>query len=216
MRTLPRRGLYAITDSALLAARDLEAAVAGAIRGGAVAVQYRDKSEDAVRRAAEAAALRALCKRLGTVFIVNDDVDLAAACGADGVHLGRDDADCASARAQLGDSAIIGVSCHADPERARRAAAQSANYVAFGRFFPSATKPDAPPAAPCVLKRARALLSVPVVAIGGITPENGRGLLVAGADLLAVVHGVFAAADTQTAAARYAALFDTDQTKGTT
>lgn len=215
MYAFPRCGLYAITDSGLLAGRDLEAAVAGAIRGGAVAVQYRDKSEDGRRRAAEATTLRALCKRMGAAFIVNDDVDLAADCAADGVHLGRHDADYANARARLGDSAIIGVSCHADLEHARRAAAEGADYVAFGRFFPSATKPYAPPAALSVLERAQGLLSVPVVAIGGITPENGRGLLAAGADLLAVVHGVFAAADTQAAAARYAALFDTDQTKGT-
>lgn len=210
MSGFPRRGLYVITDSRLLAPGTLEAAVEDAIRGGAVAVQYRDKSSESARRAQEAAALRALCRRLGAVFIVNDDVELAAACGADGVHLGRNDADYASARARLGAAAIIGLSCHADLERAQRAAAMGADYVAFGRFYPSATKPEAPEASVSVLERAHALLTIPVVAIGGITPENGRRLLAAGADLLAVIHGVFSAADTRAAAARYAALFHTE------
>lgn len=202
----PLQGLYAITDRTLLADEQLLPAVTQAILGGARIIQYRDKSGDQPRRQREAEALLGLCRQHRVTFIINDDVALAATIGADGVHLGREDGDIAQARQQLGDG-IIGVSCYNQWPLAEAAAAAGADYIAFGAFFPSATKPDAVRATPELLQRSRSELTLPVVAIGGVTPENGRGLIDAGADMLAVVRGVFAQADIQAAARRYAALF---------
>jgi len=207
MTPLPGRGLYAITDATLCARLGLEPAVAAALRGGAGMIQYRDKGRDRGRREAEARALLGLCRRHRAPLIVNDDIDLARAVGADGVHVGRDDASVGAARAALGPGAIVGASCYNRLERARAAVEAGADYVAFGRFFPSATKPQAVPADRALVRRARLELEVPIVAIGGITPENGRALVAAGVDWLAVVGGVFAAPDPESAARAYATLF---------
>lgn len=200
-------GLYAITDSQLTPGDTLLPAVEAALRGGARVIQYRDKSGDSVRRQHEADALNTLCRAHGALLIVNDDVALAAAVGASGVHLGRDDPQLAAARRRLGSGAIIGVSCYNQLTRAQAAAEQGADYVAFGRFFPSLTKPDAVAATPELLREARRALRLPLVAIGGITPENGGQLIAAGADMLAVIHGVFGQPDIEAAARRFAALF---------
>ncbi|WJW75231.1 thiamine phosphate synthase [Thiohalobacter sp. IOR34] len=200
-------GLYAITDSGLIPPGRLTTAVAAALRGGARVVQYRDKSDAAGRRLAEATALATLCRAQGALFLVNDDVELAAACGAHGVHLGREDSALETARRRLGAEAVIGVSCYDDLQRARQAAAAGADYLAFGRFFPSRTKPDAVPASPALLQEAKAELGLPLVAIGGITPDNGGQLIAAGADMLAVVHGVFGQPDIEAAAERFADMF---------
>lgn len=200
---LLRRGLYAITDGPR---DDLVSAVETVLAGGAVLVQYRDKTNDAIRRLTEARALVACCARYGVMLIVNDDTELAAAAGAAGVHLGERDVDVATARAQLGANAIIGVSCYASAERATELAAAGADYLAFGAFFASPTKPAAHRAAPDLLRQS-ASLGKPLVAIGGITPDNARVLLDAGVDLLAVISGVFGQPDPHAAAARYAALF---------
>lgn len=202
------RGLYALTDPRVGAHDTLVAAVAQAIQGGARLVQYRDKGDDQPRRMQEATALAALCQHHGVVFIVNDDLELAARCGADGVHVGRDDRAVAEARRRLGRGAIVGASCYDDLARAQEAAAAGASYVAFGSFYPSAVKPDAVRADAALLTRARRTLALPIAAIGGITPENGAQLVAAGADMLAVITGVFAAPDPGAAAARYAAIFD--------
>lgn len=201
------RGLYAIADSVYLDAESFLPAVRAALAGGARVVQYRNKSGAAASREPIGRELDALCRAAGVPFLVNDDVALAAAIGAAGVHLGRDDPAIGAARAALGPQAIIGVSCYDDLERARRAAAAGADYVAFGRFFPSRTKPQAVPATPELLRAARAALKIPIVAIGGITPENGGSLIAAGADALAVIEGVFGQADIRAAAERYARLF---------
>jgi len=200
------RGLYAITDGTLLSDEQLLTSVEQVINGGAQIIQYRDKSANQPRRLQQAQQLLELCRRHGVTFIINDDVALAAAIGADGVHLGRDDGDIASARRALEDG-VIGVSCYNQWPLAEAAVVAGADYIAFGAFFPSATKPNAVRAAPELLQRSRRELTVPVVAIGGITPENGRELIEAGADMLAVVQGVFAQPDIHTAARRYAALF---------
>ena len=200
---LPSQGLYAITDGPRAG---LLEACAAALRGGAVILQYRDKSGDAWRRRGEAKALVALGARHGVPLIVNDDVELAAAIGAAGVHLGEDDADIAPARDRLGPNAIIGVSCYDSLQRAQRLAQSGADYLAFGAFFSSPTKPQARRATPDLLVAARALHK-PLVAIGGITPDNAQPLLDAGANFLAVVSGVFANADSEKAAQRYADLF---------
>lgn len=210
----PLRGLYAITPDALCAdpAR-LARAAAAALRGGARLLQLRDKSGDSARRRASAQALLALCRDAGAAFIVNDDVELAVAIGADGVHLGAQDAPLRAARARLGPRALIGVSCANVLARALEAQASGASYVAFGRFFPSNTKPGAPQAHPPLLAAARAQLRIPMCAIGGVTPANAAGLIEAGADLVAAVEGVFGPgghgepAAVEAAARSYARLF---------
>jgi thiamine-phosphate pyrophosphorylase len=203
---LPCAGLYAITDGPR---SDLLSAVEAALRGGAALLQYRDKTGDSARRHAEALDLRRLCERYRVPLIVNDDVELAAAIGAAGVHLGEEDAGIAEARARLGAGAIVGVSCYDSFARAREAAAAGADYLAFGAFFPTATKPNARRAAPELLRAAQET-GLPRVAIGGITPDNARPLLEAGADFLAVVSGVFGRPDVFQATRSYASLFENE------
>ena len=202
------RGLYAIADTTLVTGASLERAVEGAVAGGARVIQYRDKSADGRRRRSEAGALVAICRRHGVPLIVNDDVELARELGADGVHLGREDTAYEEARTRLGAGFVIGVSCYDEIERAENAQALGADYVAFGAMFPSTTKPGAVPAGIGVIERARSRVRVPIVAIGGITPDNGGSLVEAGADMLAAVSGVFAQPDTREAASRYARLFE--------
>ncbi len=200
-------GLYAIADRAYLSPEQFAPAVMQAISGGARVIQFRHKHADADERARIAATLAALCRRLDCPLIVNDDPQLAKTVGAHGVHLGRDDADVVDARRLLGARAMIGMSCYNDLTRAERAEAAGADYVAFGSFYPSPTKPQALRAELELLRAARRALRVPIVAIGGITPDNGAALIAAGADALAVIEGVFGQADVRAAAARYARLF---------
>jgi thiamine-phosphate pyrophosphorylase len=208
MKTATRiAGLYAIADTQYLDDARLLAAVGEAIAGGARVIQYRDKSHDLPARLAQAKKIAALCRQNGALFIINDDVELAKQAAADGVHLGREDASLAQARAQLGPEAIIGVSCYNDLARAVKAQTEGADYVAFGSFFPSRTKPQAVRAGLELLCAAKQKLHIPVVAIGGITHENGAHLLAAGADALAVIEGVFGQDDIRAAAQRYARLF---------
>jgi thiamine-phosphate pyrophosphorylase len=201
-------GLYAIADSTYLTADRFVPAVRAALEGGARVIQYRDKKSEPEQRETIARALNTLCREHGVPLLVNDDVALAAGVGAAGVHLGRDDPDIGAARAALGPTALIGVSCYNELTRAQAAQAAGADYVAFGRFFPSRTKPQAVPATPALLHSAHAELKIPIVAIGGITPENGASLIAAGADALAVIEGIFGQSDIRAAAARYACLFD--------
>jgi thiamine-phosphate pyrophosphorylase len=200
------RGLCALTDPTLCAAHGgVAAAVALALAGGARLVQYRDKGRDAPRRRAEAGALRELTRAAGALLIINDDPALAVAVGADGVHLGRDDAPIGEARALLGPDAVIGASCYADLALAR--AARAADYLAFGSFFPSPTKPGAPVRADHALLAAARALGKPLCAIGGIGADDVPALVAAGANLVAVASGVFGEPDPRAAAARYAAGF---------
>jgi len=189
------RGLYAITDSQLLAGKFLPY-VEAALDGGVTLLQYRDKSTDQARRLREAEALRGLCERYGTQLIINDDAELAARLGV-GVHLGQTDGPLTPARSLLGSRAIIGSTCHAQLELAEQAAREGASYVAFGRFFNSNTKPGAPAADVALLERARPLLHLPIAVIGGITLDNAAPLVAHGADLLAVIHGLFGADSTR-------------------
>jgi thiamine-phosphate pyrophosphorylase len=205
----PLRGLYAITSATLCRTPGaLPKAVDAALAGGARLIQYRDKEADAQQRRHTARALLALCRSRNAMLIVNDDVELALAIGADGVHLGTSDLPLREARRRLGGLATIGVSCANQLDRAVAAQDEGASYVAFGRFFPSRTKPDAPPAELPLLQRARARLHVPICAIGGITPANARPLIEAGASMVAAVEGVFGVSDITGAARAYARLFD--------
>ena len=203
----PGRGLYAITDGPRA---DLCEVVAQALAGGAKLLQYRDLSDDAARRHAEATALVQLCRARRVPLIIDHDIALAQAVGADGVHLGRDDDDPTAVRAVLGEHAIVGVSCYGSLPRAQAAARAGASYVSFGAFFPSPTKPLAA-CVPTDLLRQSAALGVPRVAIGGITPDNGASLVEAGAEYLAAISAVFAAADVRTAAQRFADLYSLDR-----
>jgi thiamine-phosphate pyrophosphorylase len=202
---LPLTGkcVYAITDGPR---DDLFAAVEAALAGGARLLQYRDKTTDAARRRSEADDISRMCARHDVPFIVNDDVALAGETGG-GVHLGREDVSIAEARAELGADAIIGVSCYGSIERARQLHTEGADYLAFGAMYPSTTKPHAPVAPHDVLTQVRAL-GLPVVAVGGISVDNARAVIDAGADYIAVVSAIFAAPDIQTATRRFADLFD--------
>jgi thiamine-phosphate pyrophosphorylase len=190
-RTRARRiaGLYAVTPDGVDTPR-LADAVAAALDGGASTVQYRSKSPDAALREAQARALARVLAARGGIYIVNDDAALAHAVGADGVHIGADDGSIAAARALMGEDRLVGVSCYADLARAERAVLEGADYVAFGSFFASATKPAATRADAALLAQARTL-GVPVVAIGGITQHNAASLIEAGADAVAVISAVF-------------------------
>ncbi len=206
-------GLYLITPALPERSQDDASylqSVADAISGGARLLQFRDKSTDQKRRRAVAFSLRKLCQASATTFIINDDVDLALAVDADGVHLGQQDCSLLSARQRMGDQAIIGVSCYNRLELAQAAERQGADYVAFGRFFHSQNKPDAAPAPIPLLTMAKQSLYCPVVAIGGITTDNARQLIEAGADMLAVIDGVFGQQDRQGAARAIAKGFSLD------
>jgi thiamine-phosphate pyrophosphorylase len=200
-------GLYAVTqemdDSIVLLGK-----VEAALRGGARVVQYRSKSRDASLRTEQAAGIARLCRACDALFLVNDSVELARAVDADGVHLGKQDGDLAAARDALGPGKVIGVSCYDDMDRARAACERGANYVAFGSFFPSATKPLAPRAGTDLLRVAASEISVPVVAIGGISADNAAGLIAAGADAVAVVSALFDAPDVEAQARLFARLFE--------
>ncbi|MEQ6886432.1 thiamine phosphate synthase [Salicola sp. Rm-C-2C1-2] len=205
---LAKQGLYAITDSHLLPDDRIVDAVEQALAGGAVMVQYRDKRPDDDQRQRIAEQLLAVCQRWQRPLLINDDVALARQVDADGVHLGLEDTTPEQAREQLGPEAIIGVTCHDDLERAREQATGTADYLAFGRFFASATKGSAPSACADVLGQAAAL-GLPRVAIGGITTENAPSLIRAGADLVAVIHGLFSAPDIEARAREFTQLFTT-------
>lgn len=203
---LPTQGLYAITSDSL-SDEALLAAVAAALQGGVALLQYRDKMRALPAKQALAGRLRELCHQRGVPLIVNDDIALASAVNADGVHLGRDDASIAAARAKLGAGAIIGVSCYNSLDLARQAQAMGASYAAFGRFYTSSTKPLASPASVETLRQAKAELSIPLAAIGGVTPANGAVLQAVGASFLCAVEGVFGQPDPRQAARAYDALF---------
>ena len=200
------RGLYLITpdesDTAHLLAR-----TAPLLAAGVTWLQYRNKSAGDALRHEQASALQSLCTTAGVPLIVNDDVRLAKSIAAAGVHLGEDDGDITAARALLGAQAIIGASCYDELPLAQRAVAAGASYVAFGAFFPTRSKTGTRQAGVELLAQS-ASLGVPRVAIGGITPDNARNLVEAGADLVAVISGVYDAADPVAAVHAYRRCFN--------
>jgi len=200
-------GLYAITTPSQYLPQQVEAAIAG----GARVIQYRDKSSDQSLRLEQAQQLNRICSAAKIPLIINDDVELAARVSAAGVHLGRDDIAFKNARRDLGDDAIIGISCYNDFDLALQAQQHGADYIAFGSFFASPTKPLATKADRALLQRAKQELGIPVVAIGGITPDNGKLLIEAGADMLAVISALFAQADVEQASRSFAQLFSEEK-----
>ena len=200
-------GLYVITDTKLMNEKNIIAKVSLALKGGAKIVQYRDKVNSEQTKLKLATQLQQLCKSYQAWFIVNDDIHLAKEVNADGVHIGKDDDDIHKARQLLGDNAIIGVSCYNDLNRALQMQDLGANYVAFGRFFNSKTKPNAPQAEIETLHQAKQSLHIPIVAIGGVTADNAQSLIDSGADSVAVIQGVFAAQDIQAESKKLQNLF---------
>ncbi len=194
-------GLYAITpdtaDSSVLLCQ-----VSAALQGGINVLQYRNKSSDAGLRLNQARGLQALCRAAGVPFLINDDVELACAIAADGVHLGNDDGDLVAARQQLGHRAIIGASCYDQLTLASQAVAAGVDYVAFGSMFSSPTKPAARRASLELLLQARAMLKVPIVAIGGIDMHTIGLVARSGASAAAVIQALFGQGDAGTNAAR--------------
>lgn len=204
-------GLYVITDPHWMPEAVFLDKAEAALRGGARILQYRDKGDvrqDHARRRRQAGALRELCTQYGALFVVNDDPDLVRAVQAPALHVGAEDAPLAELRQAFGRDLCIGVSCYASLDKAREAVKAGADYVAFGAFFASSSKPQAPRVDLQVLRKARAELNIPLVAIGGITEDNGGALIAAGADALAVISGVFASEQVEAAARRFAVLFD--------
>jgi thiamine-phosphate pyrophosphorylase len=201
------RGLYAVTpdepDISLLTRK-----VSKALAGGARIVQYRNKSANAALRREQGAALLALCREARVPLVINDDLDLARGIGADGLHLGREDISIAAARARLGKDRLLGVSCYDRLELALAAREAGADYVAFGSAFPSTTKPGATRAPLSLYREAKRRLGSPVVAIGGITTENARTVVEAGADAVAVISALFDAPNIEAAARSFSRLFD--------
>ncbi len=206
MTPLPQKGLYAITPNTPKTAVLLKK-VELALKGNIALLQYRDKTSSTDEKVFRANAIHQLCLKYKVPLIINDDPELALVCEAEGVHLGQADGSVEHARALLGESAIIGVTCHHDLSLAMTAEQQGANYVAFGRFFHSSTKPGTPFATLETLVKAKKTLSIPVVAIGGIKPCNAKPLVSKGADYLAVAEHIFTSNNISESCRDFAALF---------
>lgn len=201
------KGLYVITSEEHVASGSLPEVVEKALIGGASVVQFRDKRPARSPVDDQLMEIHGLCRDYGALMIVNDDVELARSVNADGVHLGRDDMKLAHAREYLRGNKVIGVSCYNDTERVGSMIQSGADYIALGSFYSSSTKPGATPVTIDTLKHVRQMTNLPLVAIGGITAENGGALVEAGADMLAVVNGVFGHPDITGAARNLSALF---------
>lgn len=201
-----QRGLYLVTPDWNDTARLLATSHA-AMLGGAQVLQYRHKTANPTLRREQARALRELTREQEVALIINDDLDLALAVGADGVHIGRDDGEAALLREAAGAELCIGVSCYNNFERARAAVDAGASYVAFGAMFASPTKPEAVAASPALITRAKTELGARVACIGGITAANAAPLVKAGADWLAVITDMYHATDPQAQAMRFARLY---------
>jgi len=186
--------LYAILDRSVSRGRDLPGLLDSVLSGGCRLVQLREKALPLAELLPLARRLARRCRELGALFIVNDRADLALAVDADGVHVGQDDLPARRAREILRPGMILGVSTH-DPEQARRAVADGADYVAIGSIFPTATKPGFQLVGPELVRRVRPEIPVPLVAIGGITADNAGAVLAAGADAVAVISALCAAPD---------------------
>jgi thiamine-phosphate pyrophosphorylase len=191
------RGIYAITPDTSLNLDQIRKIIT---QHHISILQYRrkrhatvqtDKTADDTLKLDEAIKLRQLCLQHNTLFIINDDINLAQKIGADGVHLGKDDSSIQQAKKQLGDTAIIGVSCYNDINLAINAQSQGASYVAFGALFTSSTKPDAPVCSLDIVTQAKQTLNIPIVGIGGINFNNQQQAINAGCDSVAMINALF-------------------------
>jgi len=200
------RGLYAVTPDDSILPR-LSALVRETLAGGVKVVQYRNKVAPPPLFRAQAAELLRICRASGALLIVNDNPEIAADIGADGVHVGREDGGVARARAIVGPDKIIGVSCYDDLSIAELAVTEGADYIAFGAMFPSSVKPGAVPAPLSLISEAKARFKVPVCAIGGIKTSNVQTLIDAGVDMAAVITDLFDAPDIAAQTRAYQDLF---------
>lgn len=202
-------GLYAIADTEVVGQSgfEIQEAVKLALIGGCHLIQYRDKTRDRQARLNQAYDLKNLCDQYQATFIVNDDIELAFEVQASGVHLGRDDGSLKKARNLLGQNKLIGISCYNDLQRAQAFVREGADYVAFGSFYPSQTKPHAVAASLDLIQKASQTLTIPVVAIGGINIHNATPLIEAGANALAIISDLFLDNDIESKAVAYQALF---------
>lgn len=201
-------GLYAITDPKLLNGDNLISKVESALLGGCRVVQYRDKAASVEQKLLRAKALKKLCLHYDAQLIINDDVHLCLQSNADGVHLGKSDGNILNTRKILGPEKILGVTCHSDLEYAQECIKLGVDYCAFGRMFPSKTKPDAPSCSLNILQQA-VKLAKPIVAIGGITLDNIESLMHTPIYSAAVINGLFAEQDIQATAAKFQGYFTT-------
>lgn len=192
LQVLGQSAIYAITDTKLMPGEQLFAKAEAALKAGIGCLQYREKNASPNEKQQRAERLLTLCRQYDTPLIINDDLELALSIGADGVHLGQSDGSLTDARRKLGVDKILGATCHASLELAQQAQDAGADYLAFGRFFPSATKPDAPPAPLELIAQAKARFQRPIVVIGGIDQSNAEIVFSQGADMIAVVNSLFA------------------------
>ena len=202
------KGLYAITDEHLITEDNFRQSIESALQGGSRIIQYRDKSNDQIKRFQQAELLQSLCTQHHATCIINDDIKLAKAIKADGVHLGKADVSLSDARQALGEKIIIGISCYDDLDIAIEAEKNDADYVAFGAMFASPTKPDASNTSPELIATAKQQLSIPVCAIGGITEKNIQQVIHQGADMAAVISRLFSTPDIKNTASILSRNFD--------
>lgn len=200
------RGLYLVTPN-WDNTEQLLAITEQALQAGVALLQYRHKSADAALRRSQASALLALARRYGVPLVINDHIDLCEEIGADGLHVGGTDMTVAQARARLGPGKIVGASCYGELALARAAEAAGASYVAFGGFYPSLVKQYPVTTPPDIVKQAKRELAVPVVVIGGMTPDNAAPLVARGADMVAAISSVVQASDVVVAVRKFNALF---------
>lgn len=197
-------GLYGITDSLLMPTlEEMLKQIESSLKGGARIIQYRDKSTDQHKRLTQACALNKLCQVYNVPLLINDDIELAYHSNAAGVHLGQSDGKITDARNRLSSDAIIGMTCHDSLSLAIQAEKLGADYLAFGAFFPSKTKPNAKPAPLGLINEAKQKLSLPIVAIGGISVDNANQIITAGADMIAVIHALYAQNDIEVTAQHF-------------
>ncbi len=190
-------GLYAITNETLMPETHFLKMAEAALMGGVNILQYRDKSQNQKKRHQQAQALKQLCDKHSAIFIINDDIELAKEVDADGVHIGQHDSSFDEARQQLGKNKIIGVTCYNQMSIAQTAIRAGADYIAFGSFFGSSIKPDAPKADIHLITETKKKYNIPVCCIGGIDRENHSSLIEAGADMLAVISDIFSSTDSK-------------------
>jgi len=184
-------GIYAITPNRI----DIDTVERVIVEHNINLLQYRNKTTNAQTQLDEITQLQRLCLKHHTLFIINDDINLAKKISADGVHLGKNDGSIQSAREQLGLDVIIGISCYNNIELAQNAQNQGANYVAFGALFPSKTKPDAPKCELDTIAQAKQALSIPIVGIGGVNFDNKQQAFNAGCDSVAMINQLFQLTD---------------------
>ena len=205
------QGLYLIADTAQLIEKNTDTRIASLIEAGVSMIQFRDKTHpvDEHKKHRLARTIQAQCRSYDIPFIVNDDVSLAMAMDADGVHLGKNDMDMQEARQRLGPDKYIGVSCYASASRALQAQQNGADYVAFGAVFNSSTKPQAEHLASstkkslCMLEKLSKGINIPICAIGGITPDNAKQVLGCGVQIIAVASGILKAVNSRQAVEHY-------------